>query len=276
MMKLSVLTWNIWDVPYFVSRDRRERVGRLMDHLILYRPHIALLQEAFRFRSRKRIADRLNGNGEPLYNMPENIYGERRLLGFIPFFDATGGLVTLSRYPIQESEFQPFEAVGPTLDERICRKGYTLTYVCTPEGRMLVVNTHLSNRPQDIEIRKKQLEQLFDAIQYVEDTVILGGDFNTTKTNGGDQLTEEFEMIEEAGFTDSLVGDEKNFITFSRENPYNMFDEHGRYDYVFYRPKAEGRMIPTRSALIAPRKPVSDHHGYAVEFEINGRRTAEI
>lgn len=268
-MQLSVLTWNIWDTPYIGSRDNSERVKRLGEVLYVMRPDIALVQESFTPKRRRvllEVLERYNTR----YQRPKNVYDEKKLFGLIPFFDATGGLITLSKYPIRSSVFYPFETHGKSWDERLCEKGYTQTFVNTPKGQALVVNTHLSNRPQDNRIRLAQLDQLLEDLEGIDFPVILGGDFNMTQFSDGEQ-TEEFDMIEEAGFTDSLVGGERDFETFSPRNKYNRYPERGRIDYVFFRPAQKGRIKPKASMMIGVAKPLSDHYGYMATLEMNGR-----
>ena len=273
-MKFSVLTCNIWDIPYAVSRDDYQRVRRLGYHILVDRPDVVLLQEAFKVKDRRRLVERLNSSNsaEPLYNVPGNAYDERRLCG-LPFFDATGGLVTLSRYPIEESVFTKFETQGKSWDERFCGKGYTKTLVVTERGQILVVNIHLSNKPEDTQTRVAQLEQTLEDIEEVQTPIIFGGDFNMTRFNCGEEQTEEFNMIEDEGFADSLIGREEDFVTFSQQNPYNRFNENGRYDYIFYRQKNSERMKPKESRLVGcDKKPISDHHGLFTVFTIEARK----
>lgn len=267
-MKLSVLTWNIWDTPYFGSRKNSQRLDSFIDYLYMRVPEIIFIQESFDPSRRAVFLSNLETCALG-YNVPKNASEERRILGLIPFFDATGGLITLSKYPITSSDFHAFETSGRSFDERFCGKGYTKTFVNTPNGEVLVVNTHLSNRPQDVEIRVAQLEQLLQELRDVEAPIFLGGDFNTTRfLDGTGEQTEEFEMIEDAGFADSLVGREEDFETFSHSNVYSHYPEHGRIDFVFYKEGKEVRINPRRSQMLGTDIPISDHYGYLAEFEV--------
>ena len=267
-MKLSALTWNVWDTPYFGSRDNEERMKRLVDYLYRTEPHVVLLQESFNPERRKKFLETL-GSYDSGYKAPANVHEERKLLGFIPFFDATGGLVTLSRYPIRSSVFYPFETHGKSWDERFCGKGYTQTFVNTPEGQILVVNTHLSNRPTDTQTRLAQLEELLDDLENVDVPVVLGGDFNTTRFDERGEQTEEFTRLQHAGFADSLVGREEDFETFSHRNQYSHYPEHGRIDFVFYREGKHVKIKPQTSNMVGVNNPISDHYGYLAELEIS-------
>ncbi|MCX4993306.1 MULTISPECIES: endonuclease/exonuclease/phosphatase family protein [unclassified Streptomyces] len=61
-----------------------------------------------------------------------------------------GGLVLLSRWPISRWRFVRYPMTGPVRGELLMRKGAQLASVATPDGELVVVNTHLSaNRDDD-------------------------------------------------------------------------------------------------------------------------------
>lgn len=267
MDRLSVFTLNTWLVPYIQSRNVKKRASGIVSTVASLDPDIVLLQEVFNVPYRKYFSENL-----PAYYYPKDMFKERRLFWLIPFLDASGGLVTLSKYPIEDSSFHPFEVRGPRLGERVCRKGYTKTRVSGTED-ILVVNTHLYAGVEKNKIRKEQLAQLLADIKETAYPVILGGDFNVSKF--GSEKPEEFYMLEEAGFMDSLVGQEEQFNTYCSSNSYTGGDLGGlpqdsRLDYVFFRPNSS-RIEPTGSALIGVAEPLSDHYGYLAKLEIRGR-----
>ena len=261
-MKYSVLTLNIWDIPFVMSRDDPERIGIIIDTVSYLKPDLVLLQEAFKVRDRRRISRDIDGYDQ------EGIY-RRRLLN--PFFDATGGLVTYTKHPILSSGFHRFRNGGASWDEWFSDKGYTFTSVMTSETRVLCVNNHLSNRKKDTATRQRQLGQVLGHLAEKDTPIIWGGDFNFTKYEGGD-LTEEFRMLQDAGFTDSLVGPE--VATFSRGNRYTTEEDledlggDSRLDFVFFRGSPSVSVRAVRSQLIGVDQPLSDHYGYLVELEL--------
>ncbi|MEV6924441.1 endonuclease/exonuclease/phosphatase family protein [Dactylosporangium sp. NPDC051485] len=61
-----------------------------------------------------------------------------------------GGLMLLSRWPITAARFVRFPLTRPVRPELLMRKGAQLAVLDTPDGRLTVVNTHLSaNRDDD-------------------------------------------------------------------------------------------------------------------------------
>jgi len=263
MMRYSVLTLNTWDIPFVRSIDNSERVGGIIDTVNYLRPDLVLLQESFKVGDRKRITRSITG-----YDHQDHIY-RRRLLN--PFFDASGGLVTYTRHIVLSSGFFRFRTDGASWDEWISNKGYTFTSVMTPESPVSVVNTHLSNRRGDRETRKRQLVQVLAHLGGKQAPIIFGGDFNFTKYEGGN-LREEFELVQDAGFTDSLVGPETP--TFCRANRYTTEEDledlggDSRLDFVFFRGSPSVSVRAVRSQLIGVDQPLSDHYGYLVELEL--------
>ncbi len=261
-MAYSALTFNLWDIPFVRARHNYMRTYRLVRRINELKPDFVFLQEVFRLRTRIRLATRLDE-----YDKPENLY-ERRVPNV--FFDATGGLVTLSRWPIVESEFQRFDTAGSGFDEWVSGKGYTTTTVITDDGPICLVNLHLANRPQDSDTRKRQIGQILGDIGDMS-AIVLGGDFNMYKFDDSGNMTMEYEMIEDAGFIDSLVGEEDEFATFCKDDEYTHEDDVAqlgnrdrRLDYIFL----GGRIRPTRSELVGVKKPISDHRGYMSTFEL--------
>lgn len=268
MDRLSVFTLNSWLVPYIQSRNVKKRASGIVSTVASLDPDIVLLQEVFNVPYRKYFSENL-----PAYYYPKDMFKERRLFWIIPFLDASGGLVTLSKYPIEDYSFHPFEARGPRVGERVCRKGYTKARVGWCEEHILVVNTHLYAGVEKNKVRKEQLAQLLADVKEAVYPVILGGDFNVS--NSGGEKPEEFYMLEEAGFIDSLVGPEEQFNTYCSSNSYTGGDLGGltqdsRLDYVFFRSNSN-RIEPTESALIGVAEPLSDHYGYLAKLEIRGR-----
>ncbi|MEU4170806.1 endonuclease/exonuclease/phosphatase family protein [Streptomyces sp. NPDC026665] len=61
-----------------------------------------------------------------------------------------GGLVLLSRWPISRFRFVRYPMTGPVRGELLMRKGAQIASVATPDGELVIVNTHLSaNRDDD-------------------------------------------------------------------------------------------------------------------------------
>ena len=280
-MKLDIVTWNIWGIPYGFSRERQERIGRLINCMHLHKPDIILLQEVFDLGDRKELSIRLP------YRHPQNIYESRAIFGILPF-DNTGGLVTYSRYPISKSVFQPFDRQGSGFDEWVSRKGYTKTHVITDEGDALVVNTHLSSWSWNSKARVEQLEQLTDDTDIMQagSLVIMGGDFNFDLEIDEEAASEELDVIEAAGFSqnpsgklDMKVNGNGDLKTFCRRNFYmgekDMADlsRDMQLDGIFVKMPDGKKVVSVESGLVgtARGKEVSDHYGLRRTYVVEKR-----
>ncbi|MFD8733400.1 endonuclease/exonuclease/phosphatase family protein [Streptomyces sp. NPDC059618] len=123
-----------------------------------------------------------------------------------------GGLVILSRWPIGRSRFVRFPMTGPVRGELIMRKGAQLASVSTPDGELVVVNTHLSaNRDDDwsptnryTRIARTELATLTELIATVSPSVPVAvvGDLNLPRDSAA--LTE---FVAGTGLRDLLAGD---------------------------------------------------------------------
>ena len=242
-MKLKIITFNIWDIPFWFSKKREERVHRIGDYLKSFNPDIICLQEAFDVKHRTRIHNAL---GRELYNIIEEYDETRRVLLF-KRFDLTGGLVIFSKFPIETSVFYPFERpMRMALPERIGRKGFLKTLLKTPEGLLLVVNAHLYQgwRKHNQKMRTRQLQQLLENLNEGDHKlpIIMTGDFNE---DGFKERKHFFTLIRNEKFEDSAVILKKQFEETCRtDNQYilNSLWERlhrltpYRLDFIFSRP----------------------------------------
>ncbi|MFD5813951.1 endonuclease/exonuclease/phosphatase family protein [Streptomyces sp. NPDC127038] len=123
-----------------------------------------------------------------------------------------GGLVILSRWPISRSRFVRFPMTGPVRGELIMRKGAQLASVSTPDGELVVVNTHLSaNRDDDwsptnryTRIARTELATLTELIATAGPSVPVAvvGDLNLPRDS-----TTLTEFVAGAGLRDILASD---------------------------------------------------------------------
>ncbi|MFF3617440.1 endonuclease/exonuclease/phosphatase family protein [Streptomyces sp. NPDC002580] len=123
-----------------------------------------------------------------------------------------GGLVLLSRWPISRSRFVRFPVTGPVRGELVMRKGAQLASVATPDGQLVVVNTHLSaNRDDDwspmnryMRITDAELTRLAGLIAAIDPSlpVAVAGDLNLPRDAAA--LTA---FVADTGLRDVLAGD---------------------------------------------------------------------
>ena len=175
-MIIRLLSINIWDLPIPVpGGNRAARRQELLRQLQRLDADVVLIQEAFRTRFKRQLATAL-----PHYRTDAFLEATRRHL-LLPM-DASGGLLTLSRWPIVSSRFvasRQFRGMKP--DERVGRKGALWTEIQTPAGPLIVGNAHLyaGLGPRNGRVRAMQTRQLAHEVVPLDGRpLILGGDFN--------------------------------------------------------------------------------------------------
>jgi endonuclease/exonuclease/phosphatase family metal-dependent hydrolase len=166
-LTLSLVTYNIWGLPSWMSGARSGRYPRIARELERLDPDVVLLQEAWTAKARTAVPT--NGN-----------WSVARAAGQHTFFQQSG-LVTLSKFPIIGGEFYPFSRAA--FPDRFVNKGLLKVTVQMPGGRVLNVwNVHLQDGGS-AEIRLSQVRELVSRVEATEDGQIadlVGGDFNCT------------------------------------------------------------------------------------------------
>lgn len=129
-----------------------------------------------------------------------------------------GGLTTLLRQPSKTQQFIRYTnqgpLLGPTVMDRLTRKGVLHCELEHPSGPVIVLNTHImanygGNWHRQAEAAQQQWSQLSELAAIVqaqpaEALLFLAGDFNIPR---GCWLYEEF--VAASGLTDPLAGDER-------------------------------------------------------------------
>ncbi|MFE4695593.1 endonuclease/exonuclease/phosphatase family protein [Streptomyces sp. NPDC056738] len=123
-----------------------------------------------------------------------------------------GGLVLLSRWPIKERRFVRYPMTSPVRGEFFMRKGVQVASIATPDGELVVVNTHLSaNRDDDwspanryTRIAEAELALVAGLIEGVGPSVpvVVVGDLNVPRDSA---VLADF--VAAAGLRDVLAGD---------------------------------------------------------------------
>ncbi|MEK7083273.1 MAG: endonuclease/exonuclease/phosphatase family protein [Patescibacteria group bacterium] len=227
---MKIITLNIWDLPLWFVRDRKERIRRIGAYLNTLDADIICLQESFDPRHR-RIINALLKRYENTDANPQ----DRNV--FFTSFDTTGGCVTFSKFPILKTLFIPFSGSFFSPIEFFSRKGALITLINTPYGILRVVNTHLYQKSFlfDTVIRFRQMEYLFAYLRADESlSTIIAGDFN------------EHDLINNLQFL-TLMRNEHFFHpktdrwdpTYRKDNPYvmiwmNMIADSKRFDYILH------------------------------------------
>jgi endonuclease/exonuclease/phosphatase family metal-dependent hydrolase len=175
-MRLRLVSWNLHGTP--TSRRRIRRMRACAAELLRRRPDLILLQEVWRRDDARLLVHDLGEAWLPL-DVPPGGLGRR------------GGLLAFasrSRRWRAESHFEPFRSEAPAWKlwegDGLGDKGIQRLDLEGPEGRLVVLNTHLqaAYRPGGYaEVRRAQLEQLGAAVARVEPDlpVLAAGDLNT-------------------------------------------------------------------------------------------------
>jgi endonuclease/exonuclease/phosphatase family metal-dependent hydrolase len=175
-----------------------------------------------------------------------------------------GGLVTLSRWPITRTHYEPFTPARPVRPELLLNKGALFTRIKLPSGYLTVVNTHLSaNLDMDwspsnayTKAEQSELRQLATAINRIDRTepLVAMGDFNVPRDS---PYFRNFTTT--TGLHDALAG--------SKDPTYRPeCADIGAIDQVLIRPglKATTRLLFQEETNLNGRPtPLSDH--YAIE-----------
>ena len=156
-------------------------------------------------------------------------------------FEESSGLVLLTSYEMTESEILTYETKAPSEN---FRRYVVYGRFKVDETELAVFNTHLSWRPEESDIRQKQVNELLSYINQKAKQIptLVSGDFNATSDSAEISM-----MIEEGKFLDcygsfhpqdlGLTWSHKNPYTHSEYNRWNdgLLPER-RIDYVFVRP----------------------------------------
>jgi endonuclease/exonuclease/phosphatase family metal-dependent hydrolase len=174
--QLKIVSFNIWDLPYWFVKNRKQRILQIAEYLHRLDAEIVCLQESFDVHHRRLLYERL---GCERYYASSGFEATRKAP--LSVLDTTGGLVIFSKFPIIQDAFIPFNQFTPSLVERIGRKGVLEVTIETPYGVMQVFNIHL-HKGQKLfahSIRVRQLKSILARMRTQRHwPIILAGDFN--------------------------------------------------------------------------------------------------
>ena len=269
MVRLRVLTLNVWALPLGVAQDVSARLAAIGERLPELDADLVALQEVWTSEARDSLlaAGRRAGY-EHVWHKPEVTGGS--------------GLLLLSRLEILGASFARFLVRGKPerLDhsDYYSGKGFALIRVKTPTGPLSVLNTHLHARylndgsDQYLAARVAQGVQLGAAVRKVSDPLIALGDFNISESGP------EYRIIRSlCNWTDLGAQFDVRQPTAGNANPYSK-GTSGRIDYVFSRDGDERaiRGLMVRREFDQPPGidggplAYSDHFGVMAEVELGG------
>jgi endonuclease/exonuclease/phosphatase family metal-dependent hydrolase len=194
-----------------------------------------------------------------------------------------GGLLTLSRIPIQSSTFVAYEERGlwytPMLLDRLFYKGVLITKLTWNAVPIVIVNTHLlANFAGDwgrhgmyARLEEKQLRQLADTVrsQPPDSLILVAGDFNIPR---GSALYRDF--MAHSGLSDPLAGDSRPTLRLPVHTPSRF---SLALDYALIRIPAEGSFHVSSDLCFSGKYRlengrqgyVSDHYGIEIHLTKN-------
>jgi endonuclease/exonuclease/phosphatase family metal-dependent hydrolase len=178
---LHVLSWNLHDLPWFLSPHHAERLKRVTARLIELSPDIATFQEVWLEEDARPMIVALKARGYDAVESPDR-------LGM-----KDGGLLTFVRrgsgWAISVTRRQEFWDSAPAIKiwegDGVAHKGFQLTTLRHRDyGDLVVVNTHLQAQYGNAyeSVRRHQLEQLLKGAGAQAGggvPVLVCGDFNT-------------------------------------------------------------------------------------------------
>lgn len=175
---LRLATWNVWGLPA-LTPHRAERIQALAEAVAQSGADIACFQEVFLEADRRTLCDTLAGVG---------------LAHWRYFSSAPGGsgLLTVSRYPIEEAAFMRFSRGGDPLafkqGDWWAGKGAGLITVTVPGlGPVRIINSHLHARYSGDHYRELRQQQMAELLRLAETAgangtpVLIAGDLNYRK-----------------------------------------------------------------------------------------------
>ena len=273
-MQIKILSFNVWDIPFWFSVKRHERIHRLGHYLKEINPDVICLQEAFDVKHRADLRELL---GKEIYDETEGNGKTRRILLF-KRFDLTGGLVVFSKLPIIKSAFHPFRRfVDMMFAEYIGRKGVLQVIVATPKGPLMIMNTHFHTGSLSIDrqVRLKQMKQLIKAAHAAKEMpVVVLGDFNEhDMTKHQDYIP----LLRKGGLQDAASDANKKEEAkptvrlgnrYHSKTWFNRSRVSKRLDYILVKNLGPaGLKITEYKVLEQPKDPISDHDPLVVTIE---------
>jgi len=155
---VRVLTWNIHGA---LGRNPRFDLGRVVDLIDRWDPHVVALQE---------VDSRRDKTGENPFELLQRELGEHGIgAKSITTDDGDYGQMLISRWPVRETMIHDI-----SYPEREPRRAIAST-IATPHGPLRFVATHLGLSTHE---RRSQTRTLLDIAGQGPATTIIAGDFN--------------------------------------------------------------------------------------------------
>jgi endonuclease/exonuclease/phosphatase family metal-dependent hydrolase len=258
--QLKIVSFNIWDLPYWFVKDRKQRIHKIAEYLQRLDAEIICLQESFDVHHRRLLYEHL---GWDRYYASGGFEETRKVP--LASFDTTGGLVIFSKFPIIQYKFMPFNQFTPSLIEHIGRKGVLEATIKTAYGLIQIFNIHLhmGNNFLAHNIRVKQLQSVLERMKLQGNLpIILAGDFNEDAI----MVQKKFmTILQPSCLTHSLYFAQYEFMPSYRvQNPFvNMWITRSKYsrrlDYILVSLTEDFHLKVVQYEPMYLTPPLSDH-----------------
>jgi sphingomyelin phosphodiesterase 2 len=257
-MRIRVGTLNAWALPEPFSRDVTPRMQAIGAHLADLDLDVMAFQELWTDEARSIVARAARRAGFA------HQWHSAQGLG------AGGGLLIVSRYPIEAAGFEPFRLSGHVEEavrngEYLSGKGVAFVRIATPAGGVRIVDTHLHARYSKrashryISHRTAQVVQIAAATAESAEPLVMVGDFNFHEGEDDYRV-----LLGLTGARDLAAVLDRRQTTCIQGNPYRRPKKRSqRKDYVF-----------VRNGAALGVTPVSIDRVYDATFEQSGRLTA--
>lgn len=227
-MRIRVATLNVWGLPEPLAPHVSARMDAIGEQLSALRIDVVAFQEVWTSEARTALigAGRRAGLDES--------WCLSDLLG-------GGGLLFLSRLPIEAVHFEPFRLRGQAEEIRnlefLSGKGFARIVLETSDGPISLVNTHLHARYSRrvshafVSHRVGQIVQLAVRSSRERGPVVVTGDFNFTEGEA------EYRILTELmGVRDAAVELDRRLPTVLANSPYRRGKRRdSRKDFIFVR-----------------------------------------
>ena len=227
-MRIRVATLNVWGLPEPLVPHVSARMDAIGEKLSALRIDVVAFQEVWTSEARTALIGAGRSAGlVHSFNLPDLLGG--------------GGLLFLSRLPIESVHFEPFGLRGQAEEignlEFLSGKGFARIVLETSEGPIRLINTHLHARYSRrvphafVSHRVGQIVQLAVRSARERGPVVVMGDFNFTEGNA------EYRVLTELmGVRDTAVELNRRLPTVLAGSPYRLRKRRDkRKDFIFVR-----------------------------------------
>jgi endonuclease/exonuclease/phosphatase family metal-dependent hydrolase len=269
-MRFSVGTLNAWALPEPLSKSVRARMNAIGRRLPALDLDVMAFQEVYS-PDAKEILTRAAADAGFTYQWDA---GQR--------LSSSGGLLIVSRLPIEQRYFEAFTISGQAEralanGEFLSGKGFALVRVRTEAGPVQILTTHLHARYSryashlHVAHRAAQIIQIAAQTEQTKVPLVLLGDFNFLEGEDDYQLLNGLTSVRDVAAELSL-----RRPTAAADNPYRASTKDWRKDFVFARDcRKQGlkalkieRIFDDPIQIAGGRAAYSDHYGLAAELSL--------